>query len=1077
MRKYNFVSLIIILIVLFAFPYNAFAKRNVKDKNKTKKNATIQKVTADPSNTILDINDITSWMDKSGFQQPLVGQSWNGTYPKGTAGVIYQEGIVWGGLVHDGGSEIVRVGGNTYSNGTTGLTRVFRVRPDYKTADLTDDASNFFQEPATDVTAAQIQQLRDQYAKDWKEWPADKGAPWYVDTGKVTGKSIRYGSGYDPNNPLMIPGIPLANQTVWTSYDDRNSADIYGSEPIGIKVNETWWGYSTPKLANVTFKKVDLIYQGTSTTQAGSKIDSMYITQWADPDVGNSGDDYAGCDTSLNLGYAYNANITDIDYSQLGLPVPAVGYDFLQGVAQYTGNPNDSAIVNLNWRKGYKYVNRKPMSGFEYFAAGGTWEDPDLGDYNGSLQWYNLQRGYLPRPYYPTGSAFPTSVADYTPDGCYLVDGDPVSGTGKLDGAVDASGDRRIMVNNGPFTMSLGDTAQVVVALVGGIGNNNISSVAVLKYNDSFAQFAFDKLFDIPSINPPAVQNPPLGLNQKVVLNWSKDINAINNIEGQDHSGYEFEGYVVYQLPTPSAALTDGVIVQTFDKVDLVKVVFDYVFDKTSGYVINKPVVFGNDNGVQRYITIDKDYINNTTLKNGQPYYYAVTSYAYSNAPGVAFHVLESNPVRISATPHALNPGVQIGPTTGAVLTVKHTAGTSTGSVTPTVVDPTLVTGHSYQVSFSNAADKSDTALAASWTLRDLTTKKDLFTGYNLTGIGTGAVNEPDSYNPTIEGLNIGVYSPPPGTMQYKITPEDNLWFGGVNWGGGYFHGALDIGANFFGSDVTTYVPVLLKFVGGPPVPSVENGWSQGAVYRRDMGYGYAGIGWLPMTAWDVSDPASPKQINMSFVEDKNTGSANFRWDLGWNGSSWAGNGGREYLFINNTPYDPKHYNSTVDGTYNDVLYALWPNGTSGKSYLQGPFDFSITYPTVPIHVSDVYTFSTTRADTSNAVAKTEVGKINVFPNPYYGYQNRETTRQDHYVTFSHLPQNATIRIFDLSGVLVRTIHKSDKTQFIEWDLQNDNNYPVASGIYVAYIDMPGLGATKVLKLAIIQEEQILNVY
>ncbi len=50
--------------------------------------------------------------------------------------------------------------------------------------------------------------------------------------------------------------------------------------------------------------------------------------------------------------------------------------------------------------------------------------------------------------------------------------------TGKLDGNTtaggDSPGDRRIMVVNGPITMHLGDTAEVVLAMVGGLGTNNI---------------------------------------------------------------------------------------------------------------------------------------------------------------------------------------------------------------------------------------------------------------------------------------------------------------------------------------------------------------------------------------------------------------------------------------------------------------------------------------------------------------------------------------------------------------------------------------------------------------------------
>ena len=230
----------------------------------------------------------------------------------------------------------------------------------------------------------------------------------------------------------------------------------------------------------------------------------MYIVQWSDPDVGNSTDDFAGSDTTLNLGYSYNASPVDATYEGIGSPPPAVGYDFLQGVSQFTGNPADSAIFNLKWRKGYKYVNPKPMSSFEYFAAGGTWSDPSF-DYNGTLEFYNLMRGKLPIPRYPSGDSFPESVADVTPYGTYLTDGDPVAGTGKIDGAVDTPGDRRIMVTNGPITMNIGDTAQVVVALIGAIGSSNLNSITKLKSNDKTAQLLFDNLFQLPSIKPPKV--------------------------------------------------------------------------------------------------------------------------------------------------------------------------------------------------------------------------------------------------------------------------------------------------------------------------------------------------------------------------------------------------------------------------------------------------------------------------------------------------------------------------------------------------------------------------------------------
>ena len=45
------------------------------------------------------------------------------------------------------------------------------------------------------------------------------------------------------------------------------------------------------------------------------------------------------------------------------------------------------------------------------------------------------------------------------------------------------------------------------------------------------------------------------------------------------------------------------------------------------------------------------------------------------------------------------------------------------------------------------------------------------------------------------------------------------------------------------------------------------------------------------------------------------------------------------------------------------------------------------------------------------------------------------------------------------------------------WNLDNDNNLPVASGLYVAHVDMPEAGVEKVLKLAIVQEQQFLESY
>jgi hypothetical protein len=129
----------------------------------------------------------------------------------------------------------------------------------------------------------------------------------------------------------------------------------------------------------------------------------------------------------------------------------------------------------------------------------------------------------------------------------------------------------------------------------------------------------------------------------------------------------------------------------------------------------------------------------------------------------------------------------------------------------------------------------------------------------------------------------------------------------------------------------------------------------------------------------------------------------------------------------------------------------------------------------VPNATADEFTFSTEKAFVDNNLAKTLIGDINVFPNPYYGVNTEELNRFNRFVTFTHLPANATIRIFNIAGVLIKKIEKNDAGQFLRWDLANESGLPAASGLYLAYIDMPDLGQTKILKLAIIQERQILD--
>jgi hypothetical protein len=113
-----------------------------------------------------------------------------------------------------------------------------------------------------------------------------------------------------------------------------------------------------------------------------------------------------------------------------------------------------------------------------------------------------------------------------------------------------------------------------------------------------------------------------------------------------------------------------------------------------------------------------------------------------------------------------------------------------------------------------------------------------------------------------------------------------------------------------------------------------------------------------------------------------------------------------------------------------------------------------------------VYRFNTAdiMAETGNdSVAVDVLEKINIVPNPYYAFSEYESNQLDNRVRLTNLPEACTIRIFALNGTLIRTFDKDDNTAFLDWDLKNQANIPVASGMYIIHVEVEGVGE-KVLK-------------
>ena len=85
---------------------------------------------------------------------------------------------------------------------------------------------------------------------------------------------------------------------------------------------------------------------------------------------------------------------------------------------------------------------------------------------------------------------------------------------------------------------------------------------------------------------------------------------------------------------------------------------------------------------------------------------------------------------------------------------------------------------------------------------------------------------------------------------------------------------------------------------------------------------------------------------------------------------------------------------------------------------------------------------------------------VKVVPNPYIVFNQWEMNTYNRQVKFTHLPSECTIRIFTLSGDLVKVLeHKQGGEQPLEqggtetWDLLNKSYQDIASGVYVYHVE------------------------
>lgn len=130
------------------------------------------------------------------------------------------------------------------------------------------------------------------------------------------------------------------------------------------------------------------------------------------------------------------------------------------------------------------------------------------------------------------------------------------------------------------------------------------------------------------------------------------------------------------------------------------------------------------------------------------------------------------------------------------------------------------------------------------------------------------------------------------------------------------------------------------------------------------------------------------------------------------------------------------------------------------------PGDIYLLKTRKPFRDGEKYRFSINGADSSNTLAKAELGDIYVVPDPYvvtatWEPQNHfKFGRGERKLQFFNLPSNCTIRIYTLNGNLVDTIeHQATADNGMEaWDLLSSEGNEISFGTYFYQVDAPGVG-------------------
>jgi len=249
-------------------------------------------------------------------------------------------------------------------------------------------------------------------------------------------------------------------------------------------------------------------------------------------------------------------------------------------------------------------------------------------------------------------------------------------------------------------------------------------------------------------------------------------------------------------------------------------------------------------------------------------------------------------------------------------------------------------------------------------------------------------------------------------------------------------------------------------------------------------------MGWFPGYAIDLETGA---RLHMAFGENSFLGGDNGA-DMVWNPSDREFDANGLPVFGGNQPiwvfgvningegcpyYDGTNtwvYDQFQTGTstsykklYTSLMWIANTITASGHSFMESDVrlklrvnkqyeDYTATGQNGgrPMYSWSMDLLQTTTA--SRDVLASALDLINVVPNPYYAFSEYERNRIDTRVKIVNLPDQCTVTIYNVSGKMIRQYKKDNQVTYIDWDLKNTIGVPIASGIYLIHVEVPGIG-------------------